>query len=104
MMTMSLMVDIPADKKLVLELPETMPEGEASVTITAAGTNPVREAPVFPPFPALEELKEEARRKTAAREASGIDPWIECRKLLNGRQIFGLDALEYQRKMRDEWV
>ena len=101
---MSMTVDIPADKRLVLELPETMPEGEASVTITAAGTKPAREAPIFPPLPALEELKEKARGKTAAREASGIDPWIEFRKSLNGGHIFGVNALEYQQQMRNEWV
>lgn len=63
-----------------------------------------REAPARSPISDLDALKENARRKTAAREASGIDPWIECRASLSGERIFDVDALEYQKKMRDEWV
>ena len=102
-MTIEQTVEIPADRRIFLDVPVEMPTGRASVTITVFGIMPAREASVSAPFPDLETLKENARRKTAAREASGIDPWVECRKSLAGGQLFGVDALEYQKKMRDEW-
>ncbi|MDR2588967.1 MAG: hypothetical protein LBC67_06015 [Spirochaetales bacterium] len=88
---------------LDLELPQAMPSGEASITITAAGTEPAREPVVLPPLPSREELLEKAGKQYLDWKKSGIDPLIELRKSLKGKQVFGVDALEYQRKIRDEW-
>jgi hypothetical protein len=56
------------------------------------------------PPPSLEEFKREAAEKTANRIACGREPFEEARKLLNGRRLFdGVDGVEYQRRLRDEW-
>jgi len=108
-------VDIPAGHRLRLdlELPEMTRYGTAEVTIlikkpiqpaakTTSG-NDVIEA-LLKPFPPLEEFKREAAEKTAKRIARGREPFEEARELLHGRQLFdGIDGVEYQRKLRDEW-
>jgi hypothetical protein len=57
------------------------------------------------PFPALEELKAGARRKTAERfaemERTGVDPLARFAGRL--KNVFPEDGMEYQRRMRDEW-
>jgi hypothetical protein len=95
-------VDIPADRRLYVDIPPDMPTGSAEITVRVSA-NAAPEPAVFPPFPTMEELDADARRKTAERKATGIDPALEIRKSLNGRQIFGMDGVAYQRKIRDEW-
>jgi hypothetical protein len=57
------------------------------------------------PFPTIEELKAEARRKAAERmaemERTGVDPLARFAGCL--KDVFPEDGLEYQRMMRDEW-
>ncbi|MDR1468001.1 MAG: hypothetical protein LBT00_01765 [Spirochaetaceae bacterium] len=58
-----------------------------------------------PPFPSIEELKAEARQKTAERlaewEKTGVDPLAKYAGCLKG--VYPEDAVQYQRELRDEW-
>jgi hypothetical protein len=110
MMTIQQTIDSPADRRLYLELPETVPTGNTKVHITFFTVSAKAESRdetlerLLQPLPSLEEFKREAAEKTANRIASGCAPFEEARELLNGRQLFdGVDGVEYQRKMRDEW-
>jgi hypothetical protein len=110
MMTIQQTVTIPADRRLYLELPETVPTGNTEVQITFFTMSAKAESMdetlerLLQPLPSLEEFKREAAEKTAKRIASGREPFEEARKLLNGRRLFdGIDGVEYQRRLRDEW-
>jgi predicted metal-dependent phosphoesterase TrpH len=110
MMTIRQTVDIPADRRLHLELPKSVPTGNTEVHITfltvPAKVKSMDEAleRLLQPQTTLEEFKREAAAKTAKRIASGREPFEEARKLLNGRRLFdGIDGVEYQRSLRDEW-
>ena len=104
-------VDIPADRRLYLELPHDAPTGTAEVIVRV----PVRSTPQsakLVPFPTMEEkaelaemeeLNKKAHEQYLAWKDSGKDPLIELRDSLNGKQIFGVDGVEYQRSIRDEW-
>jgi hypothetical protein len=114
MMTITQTIDIPASRKITLTVPETVPTGRVSLRVlfqipeqrAAKPRRPARKnaAPKLAytpqPFPTLEELKEEAHRKTLEREASGRDPWAEVYGSMP--DAFG-DAVQYQRELRDEW-
>ena len=58
-------------------------------------------------FPTIAELKAEAAQKAAEREAyfkaTGKDPLIELRDSFKKTPFAGIDGVEYQRAMRDEW-
>jgi hypothetical protein len=114
MITIEKTVDISADRRLHLDLtlPKTVPSGKTSVVLVF----PSVEAPVpaeqetrsaYAPeiFPAIEELKAEARQKTTERfaemEKTGVDPLQKYCGIL--KDVFPEDGLEYQRWMRDEW-
>jgi hypothetical protein len=110
MMTVQQTVNIPSDRWLHMELPETVPTGNTEVHITfftvPAKVKSRDEAleRLLQPLPSLEEFKREAAAKTAKRIACGREPFEEARKLLNGRRLFdGIDGVEYQRRLRDEW-
>jgi hypothetical protein len=104
-------VDIPADRRLHLDitLPESVQSGRADIVLVfstaesverAAGEEPGAYTPE--PFPGIEELKAEARQKTAERFAcpSGDSLQKYCGIL---KDVFTEDGLEYQRRLRDEW-
>ena len=95
-------VNIPADRRLYLELPHDAPTGTAEV-IVRVPASPTPQIAKPSPFPTMEELDEKAREQYLAWKDSGKDPLIELRDSLNGKQIFGVDGVEYQRSIRDEW-
>ena len=95
-------VDIHADRRLYLELPQDTPTGSAEV-IVRVQVNAAPQADEFSPFPTMEELDKKAHEQYLAWKDSGKDPLIELRDSLNGRQIFGVDGVAYQRSIRDEW-
>jgi hypothetical protein len=87
-------------RRLYLELPQDTPTGEAEVI----GFVPAKPEPaVFAPFPTMDELDAKAHEQYLVWKDSGKDPLIELRDSLKGRPIFGVDGVEYQRKIRDEW-
>jgi hypothetical protein len=111
MMTIQQTIDIPADRWLHLELPKTVPSGKFDLRLIFTPAQSIRErqsggfAHLLRDSPkTVKEAIAEARQKTAERIASGREPFEESRELLNGRRLFdGVDGVEYQRKIRDEW-
>ena len=116
MITIQRTVDIPPDGRLVLKLPKTTPRGRVRVVLTldtpagaAAEPAPAAENTAARllnhQFPTIEELKAEAARKAAEREAyfkaTGKDPLQQFCGCLKG--VFDEDGVTIQRKMRDEW-
>jgi hypothetical protein len=111
MITIEQTVDIPADRRLRLDmtLPQSVPSGRADIVLVLSVAEPAEKAEeeasriyTPKPFPTIEELKEEARQKTAARLAcpSGDSLQKYCGIL---KDVFTEDGVEYQRKLRDEW-
>jgi hypothetical protein len=111
MVTIQQTIDIPADRRLYLELPETVPSGKFDLRLifTPAQSTRKRQSEGFDHLlrnspKTVKEAIAEAQRKTAERIAGGREPFEEARKLLNGRRLFdGVDGVEYQRRLRDEW-
>jgi hypothetical protein len=108
MVTIEQTVDVPADRRLHLDLvlPQTMPSGRTSVMLVFPVSAKNKEVPRpyrTEPAPTIEELKAEAAAKYAKMRETGIDPWQQFRESLHGKTIFGEDGVEYQRRMRDEW-
>ena len=115
MITFQQTVDIPADRHLTLDLPQTVPSGRVSVVLvfdTPAGA----EAETAPAgadavtrilerqFPTIEELKAEAARKTAARLADpSRDSLTRYAGCLADSAVFEGGPAAIQRQMRDEW-
>jgi hypothetical protein len=102
MITIAQTLDIPADRRLQLDLPQSVPSGRADIVLVLAAAEEAPRAYTPKPFPAIEALKEEARQKTAARLAcpSG-EPLQKYRGIL--KDVFTGDGVVYQRKMRGEW-
>jgi hypothetical protein len=98
-------VDIPASRRISFTLPETVPIGAASVTVSvdsAAAKKDPREIAreMWDSLPTLEECKQKAAAQYAEWKDSGVDPLEKFR----GSGIFGhIDGVTYQRSIRDEW-
>jgi hypothetical protein len=109
MIAIEKIIEITADGRLRLDitLPKTIPGGRTNVVLVFPSLkNPSSEAENTPclwePFPGIEELKNEAGRKTAERLADpsgdSLQKYCGCLK-----GFFPEDGVEYQRKLRDEW-
>jgi hypothetical protein len=104
MITIQQTVDIPADRRLSLELPESVPSGKSSITLIFA---PVQEVPrkhYNPPL-GLEEAKAVIAERIRRRENGEVcenssRKYAGC---LKGKNIFKGDPVEIQRKMRNDW-
>ena len=103
-------VEVPADRRIVIDVPEEIPAGaQARVWVEPATSEiPLKKTSLErlqemleQREPTIEELKQQADAQYAARKDTGIDPLEKFR----GSKIFGdgTDGLTYQRKMRDEW-
>jgi hypothetical protein len=112
MITIEKTVDISADRRFHLDftLPQTVPSGKTSVVLMFPAEPPAsgEEASFSDELEHLiiEELKADGRRKAEERlaemERTGVDPLQKyCGAL---KDIFPEDGLDYQRKMRDEWL
>jgi hypothetical protein len=101
MITIARTVDIPADRHLHLDLPQSVPSGRADIVLVLAAAEETPRAVTAEPFPSIEELKEEAAAKHAEMLKTGIDPLARFAGCL--KDVFTEDGLEYQRRMRDEW-
>jgi hypothetical protein len=111
-MTIQQTVEIPADKRLYLQLPRNVPSGrlnlrliftpalaETRISEKRPQTRLLRNSPKT-----VKEAIAEARQKTAERladpENDSVKKYAGC---LNGKNIFNGDPVEIQRRMRDEW-
>jgi hypothetical protein len=110
MITMQQTVDVPADRRIHLDvtLPRDAPKGQTTVVLTFVQQGD--EAAEWPAgtftktLPTIEEVKREAAEKAAARRASGKKPFEALRASTHRQQFFGgRDGMDIQREMRDEW-
>jgi hypothetical protein len=105
MLTLEQTIDIPADRKLYLELPETVPSGRTKVIINFETLTPQAVAPRSGKFsPELQAAIKEAEEKRARRLARPEEFKARMKRVREGGPLFGgIDGLEYQRKVRCEW-
>jgi hypothetical protein len=107
MLTIQRTIDIPASRRIYLDLPENVPSGRTSVVLTFDAPEKTEQPKAqhdLAPFPTLEELKEEAAAKTAKRLLEGRKAFEELGTQKISRPFLnGIDGLEYQRSIRDEW-
>jgi hypothetical protein len=111
-------VDIPADRHLSLDVPETVPTGRVNVCLvfdTSAETSASAAAETVPAgddvvsrllshtSPTIEEIKEKAAKREAIIKATGKDPIMELLNSMDGSAFAGVDGVAYQREIRDEW-
>jgi hypothetical protein len=116
--SMQCIVDIPADRRLVLDLPDTVPSGQTSVRLIFTPINAARQPARSetcpqdaPPPPAQNhdnpplDLRE-ARMHiafAAMRQDKSGDSSRKFAGCLKGKNIFKGDPVAIQRKMRNEW-
>jgi hypothetical protein len=78
MFTIKKTVDIPADRRLIVDIPPEVPAGKVSVVLSfpqAEDTPPPKDSDPLSrllshTFPTIEEIKAEAAKKAAKREAA----------------------------------
>jgi hypothetical protein len=95
-------VTIPVDRHLSLDLPETVPSGQATLVISYINAQKPSER-FFAQLPSLDELKQQAAEKTAHRVTEGIKPFEGLCGCLKGSKTFAGDPVKIIRKIRDEW-
>ena len=102
-MTITQTVEIPADRRLIIDVPREIPAGQVILTFTPASVKEADSAKSMAPLPggsartALEAIQ--------MAEAKAADP---NRKPLSRhfgtlKGIWEEDAVAYQRDIRDEW-
>jgi hypothetical protein len=107
-MTIQQTVEIPASHRLTIDVPQEVPTGKATITYSpdpeSGQAVPAGRRKIPDELVAI--VQEAARR--AERERT--DPAYRAeiaeiyRKCQEGGPIFGgMDGMEYQRRMRDEW-
>jgi hypothetical protein len=106
-MTIQQMVEIPDSHRLTIEIPWEIPAGRTILTFTPAPTAEKGLPVVEESSLSIEALKRKAAQKAAERlayiEATGKDPLVELRDSMKRSPFAGIDGVEYQREMRDEW-
>ncbi|MDR2049297.1 MAG: hypothetical protein LBP69_07560 [Treponema sp.] len=102
MLTMRKTVNIPADRRLFLELPKTAPVGKAVVLVSFTGTGRPEQADTA--FPTIEELKAEAAEKTAQRKMEKRKPFEGLYGCLKDSKTLEGDPAELAREWRGEWT
>jgi hypothetical protein len=105
MITLEQTVEIPADRRLYLELPKTVPSGQTKITLNFEPPVPQPVAPGKRKLsPELQAAIKEAGEKRAWRFAHPEEFEERMKKAREGGPLFGgIDGLEYQRKVRSEW-
>jgi hypothetical protein len=122
MVTIERTVDIPPNRHLSLHLPKTVPSGRVNIVLVVSRDEP--SAKISPEvsadpgedalrrvlsqkFPTLEELEAESARKAAEQQAyydaTGRDMLEDILASFKTTPFEGIDGVEYQRSMRDEW-
>jgi hypothetical protein len=111
MMTIEQTVDIPADKRLRLDvtLPETMTASQADVVLiivprsASITAQPEDIRAQLTPLRTIEECIAEAKKKAEWERVSGHKPFEALRNRKGPPLFGGEDGLVIQRRMRDEW-
>jgi hypothetical protein len=95
-------ITIPVDRHLSLDLPETVPSGQAILVISFINAQKPSER-FFTPLPMLDTLKQQAAEKTARRITEGRKPFEGLCGCLKDSKTFAGDPVQIIRKIRDEW-
>ncbi|MHC6204555.1 hypothetical protein ACYULU_15350 [Breznakiellaceae bacterium SP9] len=107
-MTIQQTVDIPSDRRLVLDLmlPEAAPVGRSEVTVTLkpARTSSGESEDTALPATAIEDLKRQAAEKTARRRLERRKPFEGLYGALKDSKSLEGDPMELVRRWRDEWA
>lgn len=104
MTTIEQIVDIPADRRLRLDmpLPQNVPSGTVKIVLNfmPAGES----GPVSKLDPELEKALEEAEKKWIYNQAHPKELKAAIERLKEHGPMFGgADGVTFQRKIRDEW-
>jgi hypothetical protein len=94
-MTIEQTVDIPADRRLTLDVPREVPAGRVILSFTPAGDGIL---------PAIGELKWQAAEKTARRKTEGRKPFEGLSGALADSPALAGDPVEIVRAWRDGWT
>jgi hypothetical protein len=97
MLTIRKTVDIPADRRLSFELPQSVPKGQTTVLLTLIDA-------ASPLTTAIDEFQRQAAEKTARRKAEGKKPFEGLRGSLKDSKAFAGDPADIVKKWRDEWT
>jgi hypothetical protein len=69
MLTLERTITVPADRRVVFDLPETVPEGETSVVLTFPGTESLEEPGIIPHAEAMAAARKYIRKHLDAFKA-----------------------------------
>jgi hypothetical protein len=101
-MTIEQTVDIPADHRLYLELPDTVPSGKCELRLIFTPSQSMRKLD-----PSTEKMLKEAEKTWAYTRAHSEEVRNDLHTLRGctkgGPAWGGRDGVSYQRNMRDEW-
>ena len=115
MMTIQQTIDIPTDRRLVLDLPDTVPSGQTSVRLIFTPINAARQPAKSETCPQDAQPQNhdnppldlrEARIHiafAAMRQDKSGDSSRKFAGCLKGKNIFKGDPVAIQRTMRNEW-
>jgi len=101
-MSVTQTVEVPASRRLTIDVPPEIPAGQVIITFTPASTQRAKEYDTAPlpggSYSTIEEALQAAAKKAA-------DPNRKPLSRLFGKHkgIFGGDGVAYQRAIRDEW-
>jgi hypothetical protein len=106
-MTIQQMIDVPVNRKVHLDitLPEDMPCGRTELVLDFRPSAVQAGASRRPrPDPALEKALRDAEEKWAYSQAHPEELKTSLKRLQENGPLFGgVDGVEFQRKIRDEW-
>ena len=98
-MTITQIIEIPANRRLTIDVPHEVPSGRAILTFTPTPTKEINSAPL----PGGNARTVEEALQMAAEKAADPNRKPISRLFGKHKGIFGGDGVAYQRAIRDEW-